>query len=78
MCCSRRSESLIGAGSLAFPFQPFPYQFEGVAFLYPRHAAILADEMGLGKTMQAITAAAAAVARGRTAKACCWSVPSRW
>ena len=29
---------------------------EGVAFLYPRHAAMLADEMGLGKTMQAITA----------------------
>ena len=42
-------------GSLRFPFQPFPYQFEGVAFLFPRHAAILADEMGLGKTMQAIT-----------------------
>src|SRR5262249_24106783 len=33
-----------------------PYQFEGVAFLYPRQAAVLADEMGLGKTMQAITA----------------------
>jgi SNF2 family DNA or RNA helicase len=29
---------------------------EGVAFLYPRHAALLADEMGLGKTMQSITA----------------------
>ncbi len=42
--------------SLDFPFKPFPYQFEGVAFLYPRHAAVLADEMGLGKTMQAITA----------------------
>ncbi len=41
---------------MTFPVQPFPYQFEGVAFLYPRHAAILADEMGLGKTMQAITA----------------------
>ncbi len=49
-------ETLIGEGSLAFPFRPFPYQFEGVAFLYPRYAAILADEMGLGKTMQAITA----------------------
>ncbi len=41
---------------LALPAQPFPYQFEGVAFLYSRHAAVLADEMGLGKTMQAITA----------------------
>jgi SNF2 family DNA or RNA helicase len=41
--------------SFDFPFQPFPYQFDGIAFLYPRHAAVLADEMGLGKTMQAIT-----------------------
>ena len=49
-------ETLIGEGALSFPFHPFPYQFEGVAFLYPRFAAILADEMGLGKTMQAITA----------------------
>ncbi len=49
-------ESLLGADSLAFPFRPFAYQFEGVAFLYPRMAAVLADEMGLGKTMQAITA----------------------
>jgi SNF2 family DNA or RNA helicase len=49
-------ESLISNGSLKMPFHPFPYQFTGVAFLYPRYAAILADEMGLGKTMQAITA----------------------
>ncbi|UUO07429.1 DEAD/DEAH box helicase [Blastopirellula sp. J2-11] len=48
-------ESLVSAGSLDFPFEPFPYQFEGIAFLYPRHAAVLADEMGLGKTMQAIS-----------------------
>lgn len=38
-----------------FPFRPFPYQFEGIAFLYPRYAALLADEMGLGKTMQTIS-----------------------
>lgn len=49
-------ESLLAERSLEFPFVPFSYQLEGVAFLYPRHAAILADEMGLGKTMQAITA----------------------
>jgi SNF2 family DNA or RNA helicase len=49
-------ESLLNAGALGFPCRPYPYQFEGMAFLYPRHAAILADEMGLGKTMQAITA----------------------
>jgi SNF2 family DNA or RNA helicase len=48
-------ESLLSNAQLSFPFRPFPYQFEGVAFLFPRLAAILADEMGLGKTMQAIT-----------------------
>ncbi|MEX1040710.1 MAG: DEAD/DEAH box helicase, partial [Pirellulaceae bacterium] len=49
-------ESLVSSGALEFPFEPFPYQFEGIAFLYPRHAAVMADEMGLGKTMQAISA----------------------
>lgn len=48
-------ESVFTGGTLEFPFTPFPYQFEGIAFLYPRYSAILADEMGLGKTMQAIT-----------------------
>ena len=47
---------LLAERSLEFPCRPFVHQFEGIAFLYPRHAAILADEMGLGKTMQAITA----------------------
>lgn len=50
-------EVLINEGALDFPFHPFSYQLDGVAFLYPRISAILADEMGLGKTMQAITAA---------------------
>jgi SNF2 family DNA or RNA helicase len=50
-------ESLVASGRLTFPFEPFSFQFQGIAFLYPRFAAILADEMGLGKTMQAITAA---------------------
>lgn len=49
-------EQLLEAGSLPMPFEPFPYQYEGIGFLYPRVAAILADEMGLGKTMQAVTA----------------------
>lgn len=49
-------EELLADGSLSLPFHPFPYQFAGVAFLFPRYAAVLADEMGLGKTMQAITA----------------------
>ena len=48
-------ETILGSESLHMPFEPFPYQYEGVAFLYTRYSAILADEMGLGKTMQAIT-----------------------
>lgn len=58
-------ESLLAEGALAFPFHPFPFQFEGVAFLYPRQAAVLADEMGLGKTMQAITAMRLLLRRGQ-------------
>jgi SNF2 family DNA or RNA helicase len=49
-------EALLAGECLEFATQPFAFQLEGVAFLYPRHAALLADEMGLGKTMQAITA----------------------
>jgi SNF2 family DNA or RNA helicase len=49
-------ETLMTDAALYVPFQPFGYQMQGIAFLYPRHSAILADEMGLGKTMQAITA----------------------
>ncbi len=48
-------ESLLEADSLRFPFKPFPYQMDGVAFLFPRKHAVVADEMGLGKTMQSIT-----------------------
>jgi SNF2 family DNA or RNA helicase len=57
-------QSLLAEGALVFPCRPFPFQFEGVAFLYPRQAAILADEMGLGKTMQAITAIRLLLRRG--------------
>ncbi|MEL6110575.1 MAG: DEAD/DEAH box helicase [Planctomycetota bacterium] len=46
---------LVGGGQLKFPFEPFPYQLDGMAFLFPRYCGILADEMGLGKTMQAIS-----------------------
>jgi SNF2 family DNA or RNA helicase len=48
-------ESIIGTARLTFPFEPFKYQLDGIAFLFPRYAAVLADEMGLGKTMQAIS-----------------------
>lgn len=46
---------LVGSGQLNFPFDPFAYQLDGIAFLFPRYTGILADEMGLGKTMQAIS-----------------------
>lgn len=48
-------ETILASSDVHLPFEPFPYQFQGIAFLYPRFAAVLADEMGLGKTMQAIT-----------------------
>jgi SNF2 family DNA or RNA helicase len=48
-------EMMVDTGELHFPFEPFPYQYAGIAFLFPRYAAVLADEMGLGKTMQAIS-----------------------
>ena len=49
-------ESILTNRTMRFPFKPFDFQYEGIAFLYPRYSGILADEMGLGKTMQAITA----------------------
>jgi SNF2 family DNA or RNA helicase len=47
-------DNLFDGKQVAVPFQPFPYQLEGIAFLMPRLSALLADEMGLGKTAQAI------------------------
>ncbi len=49
-------DNLFAGKQVSVPFQPFPYQLEGIAFLMPRHAALLADEMGLGKTAQTILA----------------------
>lgn len=57
-------ELLLADRALVLPAEPFAYQFEGIAFLYPRQSAILADEMGLGKTMQAITAIRLLIRRG--------------
>jgi len=62
-------ESMLTGEGLRFPHPPFPYQLDGVAFLYPRHEAVLADEMGLGKTMQAIIAARILVHRGQVRRA---------
>jgi SNF2 family DNA or RNA helicase len=47
-------EDLFAGKQVPLPFQPYPYQLQGIAFLMPRHAALLADEMGLGKTVQVI------------------------
>ena len=48
-------ETLLAGCHLSFPHEPFPFQFDGMAFLMPRFGGILADEMGLGKSMQAIS-----------------------
>lgn len=47
-------DGLFDGRQLEVPFEPYPYQLEGIAFLMPRHHALIADEMGLGKTAQAI------------------------
>ncbi len=49
-------ETWLKGQELIMPFEPFPYQYEGIAWLFAQQAALLADEMGLGKTMQTITA----------------------
>lgn len=49
-------QSWLAGQELIMPFEPFPYQYEGIAWLFSQKAALLADEMGLGKTMQSITA----------------------
>lgn len=49
-------ESWLRGQELIMPFEPFPYQYEGIAWLFAQKSALLADEMGLGKTMQTITA----------------------
>jgi SNF2 family DNA or RNA helicase len=74
-------ESLLAAESLRFAARPFPYQLEGIAFLYPRYQAVLADEMGLGKTMQAITAVRLLVHHGhlrRTLLVCPKPLVTNW
>lgn len=49
-------QSWLAGQELLMPFEPFPYQYEGIAWLFSQKSALLADEMGLGKTMQTITA----------------------
>jgi SNF2 family DNA or RNA helicase len=49
-------QSWLAGQELIMPFEPFPYQYEGIGWLFSNSSALLADEMGLGKTMQTITA----------------------
>jgi len=49
-------ETWLKGQELIMPFEPFAYQYEGIAWLFSQKSALLADEMGLGKTMQTITA----------------------
>jgi SNF2 family DNA or RNA helicase len=49
-------ENWLKGQELVMPFEPFQYQYEGIAWLFANKSALLADEMGLGKTMQTITA----------------------
>lgn len=49
-------QTWLAGQELIMPFEPFPFQYEGIAWLFSHSAALLADEMGLGKTMQTITA----------------------
>ena len=49
-------ETLLSGQELVMPFEPFPFQYRGIAWLFSQASALLADEMGLGKTMQAISA----------------------
>ncbi|WP_238476603.1 DEAD/DEAH box helicase [Bythopirellula goksoeyrii] len=62
-------EQVFATATLEFPFRPFKYQFDGVAFLYPRNEAVLADEMGLGKTMQTIVTMRLMVQQGHIRRA---------
>lgn len=61
-------ETILETSRLEFPRQPFPFQFDGMAFLLPRHGAVLADEMGLGKSMQAISALRLLIRSGQAKK----------
>ncbi len=47
-------EDIFHGKQVHLPFQPYPYQIKGIAFLMPRQGALLADEMGLGKTAQVL------------------------
>ncbi|MAT16353.1 MAG: helicase [Planctomyces sp.] len=61
-------ENWLAGQELVMPFEPFDYQYEGIAWLFSRKSALLADEMGLGKTMQTITAMRLLLRSGQISK----------
>lgn len=61
-------QTWLAGQELIMPFEPFPFQYEGIAWLFSHDAALLADEMGLGKTMQTITAIRLLVRSGQVRK----------
>lgn len=63
-------ETWLKGQELIMPFEPFPYQYEGIAWLFSQKSALLADEMGLGKTMQTITALRLLLRSGQVNKIC--------
>lgn len=73
--------TLLGDERLWLPFEPFPYQYDGIQFLAGRWSALLADEMGLGKTMQAIMALRVLLRSGQASSAllvCPKPLASNW
>ncbi len=61
-------QTWLAGQELIMPFEPFPFQYEGIAWLFSHDAALLADEMGLGKTMQTITALRLLIRSGQVRK----------
>src|SRR5262245_57360903 len=59
-------------------FHLYPYQADGVPFLFSKKRAILGDDMGLGKTRQAIVALEGATPEGPVLVVCTASLKLNW
>ncbi len=62
-------ETWLRGQELIMPFEPYPYQYDGIGWLFSQQSALLADEMGLGKTMQMITAMRLLLRAGKVRRA---------
>ena len=62
---------------LAFPFEPFPYQLAGIAFLYPRHARCWPTRWAWARRCRRSPPSACCCTPANCGT-CCWSVPNRW